>query len=83
MALNKDDSKYYEDLFEMLATPGWKLLVEEAEKQIETYKDELVTEFDKTVNDFRRGQITQLTQIVNFEHITNEVYKQALEEDDD
>lgn len=79
--MNKEDSKYYDDLFETLATPGWKLIAEEAEKQIEAYKEELVTEFDPKVNDFRRGQIAQLRQLANFEHLTREMHKAALEED--
>ena len=80
--MDKDTIKYYEDMFQMFETPGWKQLVVEADGHVNSLKDKLAVEFDTTLSNYIRGQLAQLNYMVNFEDIARSTYEQALEEDD-
>ena len=72
--------KYYEDTFSMMATDGWKALMEDFEK----LKQEL--ENIRTVKDaqslsYRQGQLDILDLILNRKKTCEEIYEQLEQEE--
>ena len=72
--------KYYEDTFSMMATEGWKALMEDLEK----LKQEL--ENIRTVKDaqslsYRQGQLDILDLILNRKKTCEEIYEQLEQEE--
>jgi len=73
--------KEYEDILSTLASPGWKLMVEESAKLAQALRNH-APEY-ATTNDvwqYTRGQIQQLDRMVNYETFIRAAMEQ--QEDD-
>lgn len=75
----EDMTRYYDELDEMFATPGWKNLVGEAKAQLAEWKEIMPTlrSWDQ-VNELR-GQMLQLARIINLEEVTDMMRQNAAE----
>ena len=78
--MDKELQTYYEDTFSMMATEGWKALMEDFTK----LKQEL--ENVRTVKDaqslsFRQGQLDILDLILNRKKTCEEIYDQLMQEE--
>lgn len=78
--MDKELQTYYEDTFSMMATTGWKALMEDFTK----LKQEL--ENIRTVKDaqslsFRQGQLDILDLILNRKKTCEEIYDQLMQEE--
>lgn len=71
--------EYFEKLEEVFGCEGWKLLLEEARSQLYQYQADVleVDSWDKVCE--LRGQVTQLSRLLNLEQMT-EMLKQQAEE---
>jgi len=69
--------EYIERLEETFATPGWKQLIEEARAQLYQYQADVldVDSWDKVCE--LRGQVTQLSRLINLEEVTGLLRQQA------
>jgi hypothetical protein len=72
--------QYYEETFSMMATEGWKYLIEDFNK----LKQEL--ENIRTVKDaqslsYRQGQLDILDLILNRKRTCEEIYEQLMQEE--
>ena len=72
--------RYYEELEEMFATPGWRNLIKEAADQLTEWKELMpqLRSWDQ-VNELR-GQMLQLARLINLEDVTGMMKRQAEEE---
>ena len=80
--LTRDQEEYFEALEDLFAMPGWKLLVEEAEKQIYQYQALSLEQPSWEAVCELRGRAKQLAELVNMESVTALQRKQLEEEDD-
>lgn len=78
--MDKDLQEYYENRFDMMAMPGWKDLVEDAEKMSITYNNLFEV---STVEDlhFRRGQIDILLWIMSLKETSEKAWEELEEQD--
>lgn len=80
MALTQDQIKYYDDLEEMMATPGWKTLIEEAKNEVYQLQADALDAPNWDVVCRIRGKAEQLAYLINLEDIS-EAQKAQLEMD--
>lgn len=82
MALTPEQKKYYDDLGEMMATAGWKSLIEEAKNEIyQLQADALDVDVWEKVC-WLRGKAEQLAYLINLEAISD-AQRALLEEEED
>lgn len=69
--------EYFEKLEETFSTPGWKQLIDEARSQLYQYQADVleVDSWDKVCE--LRGQVTQLSRLINLEEVTGLMRQQA------
>ncbi len=65
--------KFYDNAFSMMATEGWKDLMEDIEKVLNSY-DKLSSVTETHSLDFRRGQIDILTWLLGLRTAYEETY---------
>lgn len=70
---------YYEALFVMFSTAGWKKLMEDNGRMLETH-DRLVGVNTAEELWFRKGQVNQMEWLAQLQGATEEAYKAMLEE---
>jgi len=71
--------KYYDEQFSMMATQGWKDLMEDLDK-LRDELDNIRTAKDAQQMHFRQGQLDILDLILNRRQTCEEVYDQLKEE---
>lgn len=73
--MDKELEKYYESRFDMMATQGWKDLVEDAKKMLETYEDIRPLQ---TVEDlhFAKGQLDILNWLINLKKVSEDAFEE-------
>jgi hypothetical protein len=71
--------KYYEDSFAMMATDGWKSLIEDL-KKIEENLDNVRTVKDEQSLNYRLGQLDILDLILKRKEACEQVYEELLNE---
>ena len=74
--MNKEDSDYYDELFDMFATPGWKAYIDMQTHAFEHYEER--ARIDCPNNgawQFRRGELDILFKIINFEEMIRNDYQ--------
>ncbi|MEK0324694.1 MAG: hypothetical protein QQN63_03225 [Nitrosopumilus sp.] len=82
MALTKAQEDYYDAMEGMFATPGYKIMIEDATAQIyQNQADALEVQTWDLVN-ILRGKSQALAELVNLENTTS-LQKDSLEEPDD
>lgn len=72
--------KYYEDTFSMMATEGWKALMEDFEK-LKQELENIRTVKDAHLLSFRQGQLDILDLILNRKKACEEIYDQLQQEE--
>ena len=81
MALTPEQEQYYDALEDVFALPGWKLIVEEALKEIYNIQASMleVPSWDRVCE--LRGEASRLAEFTRLEEVTR-MQKAMLEEDD-
>lgn len=80
VALSVDRQKYYDDLFEMFSSEGWKLLIKDLEETKEnleyvlTYTD---LDWDNILKN--RGQLQSILTMINLESTVEQLYMNEVE----
>lgn len=79
--MKRELQDYYENRFEMMATKGWRELIEDLEVMIQSTNtlDGLQTEQDLH---FRKGELSIMNWIKTLKDSSTEVYEQLLEEEE-
>ena len=79
--MKKEIQKYYEDRFSMMATQGWKDLIEDVETMLAA-TDNLsgVTTVEQL--HFKKGEVSIMNWLKNLRDASAEVYERLQEEDD-
>jgi hypothetical protein len=73
--IDKELQRYYEDRFSMMASPGWKDLVEDLQNMSNQYAD--IRNCSDLFNlDFRKGQV----DICNLKHVSEQAWEEINEE---
>jgi hypothetical protein len=77
MSRAREALEYFEKLDETFGTEGWKLLIDEAKSQLYQYQADVIEadSWDKVCE--LRGQVTQLSRLVNLEEVTGLLKQQA------
>lgn len=70
--------KYYEDRFSMMATEGWKDLVEDIDNMIYALNNISLIETDSQLQ-FKRGELSILTWLKNLKQISERAYEDLSE----
>jgi len=74
--MKKEDSDYYDELFDLFAHPGWKSFIQ-AQQDAFDYL-ETRARIDCTDNDswqFRRGELDKLFRTINYEELIRNDYE--------
>jgi hypothetical protein len=74
-----DREEYYRDYEELFATKGWKRMIREAEEMVQTLSDGAVYAPSWDHLCFTKGQVDQLTFLVNLEEVVEQ--QKRIEED--
>ena len=77
--MDKALQTYYEETFSMMATEGWKALIEDFEK-IKTSLNDVYTVKDEQQLKFRQGQLDILDLVLNRKSMCEEVYEDIVNE---
>jgi hypothetical protein len=77
--MDKALQTYYEETFSMMATEGWKALIEDFEK-IKTSLNDVYTVKDEQQLKFRQGQLDILDLVLNRKAMCEEVYEDIVNE---
>lgn len=72
--------KYYTETFNMMATDGWKYLIEDLEKLVNELSN-IRTATDTQQLFFRQGQLDILDLLIKRKETCEQVYDQLTEED--
>lgn len=72
--------KYYEDTFSMMATEGWKALMEDLEK-LKQELENIRTVKDAQTLSYRQGQLDILDLILNRKKTCEEIFEQLEQEE--
>lgn len=72
--------KYYENRFSMMATEGWKDLIEDVEKIRKTLNNIAVIENESQLQ-FNKGELSILDWLVNLHEISSRAYEELNEKD--
>jgi len=80
--MNKQIQKYYEDRFSMMATQGWKDLIEDLETMLAS-TDNLSGVNTIEQLHFKKGEVSIMNWLKNLRDASAEVYEKLQEEGDD
>ena len=73
--MDRDLITYYENRFDMMASVGWKDLLEDLTKMIETYNN--VSSIDTVENlYFKKGQLDILRWVASLKQTSEEVFEE-------
>lgn len=79
--MNKEIQKYYEDRFSMMATQGWKDLMEDVETMLAS-TDNLSGVSTIEQLHFKKGEVSIMSWLKNLRDASAEVYERLQEEGD-
>ena len=80
--MDKSLQKYYDNLFEMFNTEGWKQFQEDAQVELKTSTE--TADLVCTTNEvwqYRRGELSKLRQLVGFETFVKQSYDLTINEE--
>lgn len=80
MQMDRELDKYYTETFNMMATEGWKYLIEDLEKLVNELSN-IRTATDTQQLHFRQGQLDILDLLIKRKETCEQVYDQLTEED--
>ena len=69
--------KYYEARFEMMSQEGWKDLMEDIDKVIESINNISTIDTEKDLQ-FKKGELSILTWLRNLKEISERAYEEIL-----
>lgn len=72
--MDKELAKYYEEMFSMMATKGWALLLEDFQK-LKASLNDLSTVADTQDLHFRKGQLDILNLVIQRKEMCEKVYE--------
>ncbi len=76
-----DIQEYYEARFDMMASKGWKDLVEDTQKMLDAYnKIERLTGVEDLY--YAKGQLDILNWVINLKQTSEEAYRELTDETD-
>lgn len=79
--MDRELQRYYEDRFSMMASPGWKDLVEDMEKMVEAYdKIDSVEGLEDLY--YAKGQLDILRWVLTLKQTSEEAFKELSDEKD-
>jgi len=79
--VDKDIQEYYEARFDMMASKGWKDLVEDTQKMLDAYnKIERLTGVEDLY--YTKGQLDILNWVINLKQTSEEAYRELTDETD-
>jgi hypothetical protein len=78
--MDKELQHYYEETFSMMATEGWKALMEDLEK-LKQELENIRTVKDAQTLSYRQGQLDILDLILNRKKTCEEIYEQLQQEE--
>lgn len=70
--------KYYEQRFSMMASEGWKQLLEDIDNMIEPLNN-IATISDEKSLQFRKGELSILTWLKNLKEVSERAYEELNE----
>lgn len=83
MAMNKETSDYYDSLFELFSTQGWKNFILDNQEALDSLIEHAHIQcHDNDSWQVRRGEISQLMRLVNYEDFIRASFKQIEQETD-
>lgn len=71
--------KYYEDRFSMMATPGWRDLIDDIEK-IKLALNNISTIDDEKDLQFKKGELSILTWLSTLKQVSEQAYEDLQDE---
>jgi len=72
--MNKELQTYYEERFSMMATIGWRDLMEDVERMIEPLNN-IATITDERSLQYRKGELSILTWLQNLKQVSERAYE--------
>ena len=78
--MDKELQNYYEDAFSMMATPGWKTLMEDVKKIKDSFSD-ITSVTDAQQLYFRQGQVYNLNWILGLKGLYEQAYEELTSEE--
>jgi hypothetical protein len=72
--MNKELQTYYEERFSMMATEGWKELLEDIDNMIEPLNNISTIEDERSLQ-FRKGELSILTWLKNLKQVSERAYE--------
>jgi hypothetical protein len=78
--LDKELQNFYEDAFSMMATPGWKTLMEDVKKIKDSFSD-ITSVADAQQLYFRQGQVDNLNWILGLKSLYEQAYEELTSEE--
>lgn len=72
--MNKELQTYYEERFSMMATVGWRDLMEDVERMIEPLNN-ISTITDEKSLQYRKGELSILTWLQNLKQVSERAYE--------
>jgi hypothetical protein len=79
--MKKEIQKYYEDRFAMMATQGWKDLIEDVETMLAATDNVGGISTVEQLH-FRKGEVSIMNWLKNLRDASSEVYERLQEEED-
>lgn len=79
--MNRELQDYYENRFSMMATPGWRDLLEDVELMLSSTDTVKGVETVEQLH-FRKGEVSIMTWLKNLKQSSEEVYEQLQQEED-
>jgi len=79
--MNRELQDYYENRFSMMATPGWRDLLEDIELMLSSTDTVKGVETVEQLH-FRKGEVSIMTWLKNLKQSSEEVYEQLQQEED-
>jgi len=78
--LDKELATHYENMFSMMATPGWKTLMEDAQKIKANFSD-ITSVTDAQQLYFRQGQVDNLNWLLGLKGLYEQAYEELTSEE--
>lgn len=72
--MNKELQTYYEERFSMMATEGWRELLEDIDNMIEPLNNISTIEDERSLQ-FRKGELSILTWLKNLKQVSERAYE--------
>lgn len=80
MALDPLLQRYYEDRMGMFSERPWRELIEDVQNMLAATNDLSSVQDEKQLH-FKKGEISIMRWLISLEEVTNEAYKQLMEEE--